>query len=216
MKGIVIVGTNPLAEIAFEYFNSKYEFVNIVAGFSVEKKCVDKEVFMKRMVVPFEDIEMNFPPSRYSVFISVGYDNMNDDRTRLYLQAKEKGYDFASYISPHAFVWDKSKIGENCFIFENNVIQPFVEIGNNCILWSGNHVGHHTKIGDNCFISSHVVISGECNIGRNCFFGVNSTVANTLNIGDYCLIGSATNVVKDCKPNKVYVGNPARAIRSSR
>ena len=57
-------------------------------------------------------------------------------------------------------VWARHEIGENCFIFEDNTIQPFVKIGDDVVLWSGNHIGHHAEIGDHCFISSHVVISG--------------------------------------------------------
>ena len=54
---------------------------------------------------------------------------------------RNKGYQPASYISSNAFVWSNAKIGDHCFIFENNTVQPFVEIGDNVILWSGNHIG---------------------------------------------------------------------------
>ena len=53
-------------------------------------------------------------------------------------------------------------MGDNCFIFEDNTVQPFVTLGNNLVLWSGNHIGHHSTLRDHCFISSHVVISGFC------------------------------------------------------
>ena len=52
--------------------------------------------------------------------------------------------------------------GDNCFILEDNTVQPFVTIGNNVTLWSGNHIGHDSVIEDDCFISSHVVVSGTC------------------------------------------------------
>ena len=74
------------------------------------------------------------------------------------MKGKKKGYDFYSYVSPKATVLT-NKIGENCFILEDNTIQPFVEIGNNCVLWSGNHIGHHGKIDDHVFITSHCVVS---------------------------------------------------------
>lgn len=210
-KNLVIVGNNPLAEIANEYFT--YDSPYNVIGFSIERNYMKSRSFLGHIMVPFDEIESYFPPSYYSVFVTLGYDKMNKDRTRIYLDLKKKGYEFASYISSDAFVWRNAKIGEHCFIFENNTIQPFVEIGDNVIIWSGNHIGHHTKIGNNCFISSHVVISGLCNIGVNCFFGVNSTVANNINIDDYCLIGAAANIVKDTVAGKVYVGNPARGIK---
>lgn len=97
-----------------------------------------------------------------------------------------------------------SEIGENTFILENNVIQPFVKIGNNCILWSGNHVGHHSVIGDHCFISSHVVISGSTSIGSNSFLGVNSTIGDNVMIGEKSLIGAGSVVTSDTEPGSVY------------
>ncbi len=209
---LIIVGIGSFAEIAYEYFtyDSDYE----IKAFSVEKVLVKDKKFLALPLVAFEDIEKFYNPVDYRVFIAIGYDHMNKDRTRLYLQAKKKGYIIASYVSSRAFVWRNVKIGENCFIFENNVVQPFAKIGNNVILWSGNHIGHHSTINDNCFISSHVVISGFCNIDKNCFLGVNSTIANGLKIKENCLIGAGTNIIKDTIANKVYVGNPAREVRS--
>ena len=107
------------------------------------------------------------------MFVAVSYTHLNRVRTKLYEQAKNKGYSLASYVSSKAFVWRNVEIGENCFIMENNVLQSNVKIGNNVTLWSGNHVGHRTVIRNNCFLSSHVTISGFCDIGENCFLGVN-------------------------------------------
>ena len=52
------------------------------------------------------------------------------------------------YVSSKASVWPGFKPGENCFILEDNTMQPFVVIGDNVTLWSGNHIGHHARIGD--------------------------------------------------------------------
>lgn len=210
---LIIVGTNPLAEIAYEYFTHDSDY-NVV-GFSVEGKFMKEYQFLSIPLIAFENLEMFYNPQDHSVFVALGYGHMNQDRTRVWKEAKKKGYGIASYISFNAFVWKNAKIGEHCFIFENNVIQPFVEIGNNTIMWSGNHIGHHTKIGNNCFLSSHVVVSGLCKIGNNCFFGVNSTIANGLSVGDFCVIGAAANLTKDALPNKLYVGNPARGIKGT-
>jgi sugar O-acyltransferase (sialic acid O-acetyltransferase NeuD family) len=114
------------------------------------------------------------------------------------LEAKEKGYRFVTYISPRATYY-KTPVGENCFILENNVIQPFVTIGNDVTLWSGNHIGHHSVIKDHCFISSHVVISGSCCIEENCFLGVNCTLRDNIKIGKLSVIGSGAIVMKDCE-----------------
>jgi sugar O-acyltransferase (sialic acid O-acetyltransferase NeuD family) len=203
-RNLVIIGDSAFAEIAFEYFthDSTYE----VVAFAVEQQYLKRDQLFGRPVVPFETVESRYAPAEHSFFAANVYTQKNQLRTRLYLAAKEKGFAPASYISPHAFVWRNAKLGEHCFIFENNVIQPFVTIGDNVVLWSGNHIGHHSTVMDHCFISSHVVVSGFCRVGMNCFMGVNSTVANNLTIGNDCIVGAGALVLSDVEDDKTVVG----------
>lgn len=201
---LVIIGDTAFAEIAYEYFTHDSEYT--VAGFCVEREYLKRETLFGLPVVAFEDITSAYSPPDHSFFAANVYTQRNQLRTRLYREAKEKGFRPASYISSQAFVWRNCKIGEHCFIFENNVVQPFVHLGNNVVLWSGNHIGHHSTIGDNCFVSSHVVISGFCQIGANCFMGVNSTVANNLSVGDNCIVGAGALVVGDVGNNETVIG----------
>lgn len=208
-KRLIIVGDRAFAEIAYEYFthDSGYE----VVAFSVEREFLKRESLLGLPVMPFEELERDYDPSSHEVFVALTYARLNRVRTRLYHEAKGKGYNLARYVSSHAFVWRNASIGENCFIFENNVIQPFVRIGDNVIIWSGNHIGHHSTIGDNCFISSHVVVSGFVEVGRNCFLGVNSTIANDLHIAEDCVIGAGALVLQDTEKGKVYRGGGTKA-----
>jgi sugar O-acyltransferase (sialic acid O-acetyltransferase NeuD family) len=157
-------------------------------------------------VVAFDEVKTRFAPQRHSFYAALVYTQRNMLRTRLYREAKALGYAPASYVSSAAFVWRNARLGEHCFVFENNVVQPFVTIGDNCVLWSGNHIGHHSTIGSDCFISSHVVISGFCSIGDRCFMGVNSTVSNNLTIGNGCVVGAGANVTADVPSDKTVVG----------
>lgn len=203
-RKLVILGDSAFAEIAYEYFHhdSPYE----VVAFAVEREYLKRDSLFGLPVVPFEDLEERHPPETHSFFAANVYTQGNQLRTRLYEAAKKRGYQPASYISPHAFRWRNAKIGEHCFIFENNVIQPFVTIGDNVILWSGNHIGHHSTIGSHCFVSSHVVVSGFCRVGEACFLGVNSTVSNNINIGNNCVVGAAALVLSDVEDNQTVVG----------
>jgi len=203
-RKLILLGDSAFAEIAFEYFthDSPYEIV----AFAVERAFLKRSELFGRPVVALEDLPANYTPADHSFFAALVYTQLNRLRARLYQQAKAMGYQPASYISPQAFVWRNAKIGEHCFIFENNVIQPFVEIGSNVVLWSGNHIGHHTKIQDHCFVSSHVVISGFCNIGESCFLGVNATLGNNVNVGADCLLGAGAVVVKDVAPDTLIKG----------
>jgi len=194
-KKLLIVGDSAFAEIAYEYFDADSDYQ--VMGFAVERAFLKREQLFGLPVVAFEDVETHFNPKSHHVYVATVYTQLNHLRARLAAAAKSKGYKLASYISSRAFVWRNSRIGEHCFIFEDNTIQPFVKIGDNVVLWSGNHIGHHSEIEDNCFISSHVVISGFCNIGANSFIGVNATLANNLSVGKHNWIGPNSAIMKN-------------------
>src|ERR1051325_4622617 len=201
---LIVIGDTAFAEIAYEYFthDSDYE----VVAFCVEQAYLKRPTLFGLPVVAFEELADLYLPAQPSFYAAHVYTQRNQLRTRLYLEAKAKGFTPASYVSSRAFVWQNCKLGEHCFIFENNVVQPFVQLGNNVVLWSGNHIGHHSSIGNNCFVSSHVVVSGFCQIGSNCFMGVNSTVANNLSIGNDCIVGAGALVLSEVGDSQTVVG----------
>lgn len=199
---LIIVGDSAFAEIAFEYFSHDSDYS--VVAFSVERTYLKKESLFGLPVVAFEDLATLFKPAEHAVFVAATYTQVNRLRARLSTTAKAQGYRLASYVSSHSFVWRNVKLGEHCFIFEDNTVQPFVSIGNNCVLWSGNHIGHHSVVRDNCFISSHVVISGFCDIGENSFLGVNATISNNVTIGRDNWIGPGITVLKNTEPGRLF------------
>jgi len=200
-KKLVIIGAGETAEIAFEYFTVDSEYD--VVGFAVDRQFITTESVAGLPVIPLDELELKFPPTDYWAFAAVSSTKLNRVRSHLYGQLKNKKYRIASYISSRAFIWRNAQIGENCFIFEGNTIQPFVRIGNNVVLWSGNHIGHNTTIQDHCFLSSHVVVSGFCDVGEYSFLGVNSTIINNISIGKNCFVGAGALIQKDAPPDSV-------------
>lgn len=208
-KKLVIVGDSAIAEVAFEYFqhDSNYD----VVAFAVEREYRKRDELFGRPVVAFEEIEGHYSPDDHDAFVAIGFASMNRLRERLYLAAKAKGYVLSSYISSRAFVWHNVTIGDNCFLLENNVIQPFAAIGNNVTLWSGNHVGHHARIGDHVFMSSHVVLSGFVEVRPYCFLGVNATVAHGVTIGDSALIGAGATILKNAEARRIFAADATKS-----
>lgn len=210
-KKLIIVGDSAFAEIAREYFDADTPYE--VAAFSVESAFLKRDRLHSLPIVSFESLEQSYPPDTHDVFIAITYTQLNRLRTRLAAAAKGKGYRLASYVSPRAFVWRNVELGEHCFIFEDNTVQPFVKIGNNVVLWSGNHIGHHSVVRDNCFISSHVVISGFCDIGENSFLGVNSTLANNVNLGRDNWIGPGVTISRSTEAGALFSAPASEASR---
>jgi sugar O-acyltransferase (sialic acid O-acetyltransferase NeuD family) len=198
----VIFGTGSYAEVAHFYLtqDSPHE----VVAFAATADSIRETSFGGLPVVPFEELASSHPPSEHSLLVAVGYRKVNRIRTDFFLQAKAKGYPFVRYVNSKATTWKDLSVGDNTFVFENNVIQPFVTVGDNCVLWSGNHIGHHTKIADHCFITSHVVVSGNCRVGENCFIGVNATIGDGVTVAPRCVIGAGAVILKDTVEAGVY------------
>lgn len=167
---------------------------------------IQDTTFCDLPVVAFENVPTLYPSDQYDFFVALSYSKLNAIRKEKYLAAKALGYRLVSYISSRASVLNQGAIGDNCFIFEDNTIQPFVKLGNNITLWSGNHIGHHSVIKDHTFIASHVVVSGGVEIGEQCFIGVNATLRDHIKIGDKCVLGAGTLLLADAEPEGVYIG----------
>jgi len=207
-KKLIIFGAGEAAQLAHFYFTCDSDFEVVV--FTVDGSYIKENSFCGLPLVAFETIENSYPANEFSMFVALGYQGVNALRTQKYNQAKAKNYDLVSYISSKATILSDSKTGDNCFIFEDNTIQPFTQIGNNVTLWSGNHIGHHATIGDNCFITSHVVVSGGVEIGENCFLGVNATLRDHITIAKNCVVGAGALILADTVENGIYTNQAAK------
>jgi sugar O-acyltransferase (sialic acid O-acetyltransferase NeuD family) len=208
-KPLILFGKGSFAQIAKDYFNN--DSIYEVIAFTIDDEYIESEEYEGLPIIPFSKIEKLYPPEIFTMYIALVYTEMNKLREKKYFKAKNKGYKLANYISSKCSFLSNIATGDNCFIFEDNTIQPYVKIENNVILWSGNHIGHHSIIESHNFISSHVVISGHCKIKPNCFIGVNSTIAHKITIEKESLIGAGAIISTDTDAKGVYL--PPKSIK---
>ncbi|SRR6266446_5305755 len=207
MSRLVIFGAGNIARLAHYYFTRDTE--HEVAAFTVDEEYRQEDRFLDLPLVSFEGVVERFPPQEYKMFVALSYARMNKLRAEKYDRAKRNGYELASYVSSRCSFLTDHPVGDNCFILEDNTIQPFVQIGSDVTLWSGNHIGHDAVIEDHCFLASHIVVSGYVQIRNNCFIGVNATLRNSITIAPETLIGAGAVIMKDTVEKGVYL--PQRA-----
>jgi sugar O-acyltransferase (sialic acid O-acetyltransferase NeuD family) len=194
-RQVVIFGTGEIAELADFYFTN--DSAHEIAGFTVDGAFLKQDQFFGRPVVAFENVTGRFPPDQFGCFVAVSYAKVNALRAEKVAAARAKGYQLTTYLSSRATVFPGFEPKENCFILEDNTIQPFASIGANVTLWSGNHIGHHSVIEDDVFLASHVVVSGGVRIGQGSFVGVNVTIRDHVKVGRQCVLGAGALVLED-------------------
>ena len=120
------------------------------------------------------------------------------------------------------------KIGDNCFI------GPFVEIQKNAIIGKNTRIQSHSficenvKIGKNCFVGHGVNFTNDkfynnkilkksylsTYVGDNVLIGSGSTIL-PVKIEKNVTLGAGSVITKNCKSNKIYIGNPAKLLKKN-
>lgn len=207
MARIVIFGLQDFAELAHYYLTN--DSPHEVVAFCVDQKYIPEDKFFKGLpIVPFETVESIYPPGDFKFFAPLSPQKMNRIREEVYNKLKAKGYELITYISSKATVFN-NQIGDNCFIFEDNTLQPFTNIGNNVIMWSGNHIGHHGLIKDHVMFTSHVVLSGHCVVENYCTLGVNCTIRDGVTLREGTFVAMGASIIRSTEAWGMYKGNPA-------
>ena len=121
-------------------------------------------------------------------------------------------------------------IGDDTFIGPFVEIQKDVSIGKKCKIQSHSFICEFVTIGDECFISHGVMFINDLfekggpaggdkskwkstRIGKNVSIGTNATILPIM-ICDNVVIGAGSVVTKDINVAGIYIGNPARLLRT--
>lgn len=120
-----------------------------------------------------------------------------------------------------------ARIGAECNICAQSLIEGDVIIGNNVTVKSGVQLWDGTRIGNNVFIGPNVTFTNDLfprskvypenftgiTVKDYASIGANATILPGVTIGEYAMVGAGSVVTKDVPPKAVVVGNPAKIIR---
>lgn len=120
-------------------------------------------------------------------------------------------------------VFPQARIGDNCNICANVLIENDVIIGNNVTIKSGVQIWDGVTIEDNVFIGPNVTFTNDLipkskvypvsfektYIKKGASIGANSTIIAGHIIGENAFIGAGSVVTHDIPPYTVWYGNPA-------
>ncbi len=216
MEKLVIFGTGMISDVAFHHFvrDGLYQ----VVAFTCDAAWIDADkdgapTHHGLPLVPFEEVERTYPPDEVTMFVALGYHELNALRVRKCSESKAKGFRLASYISPKSDHGPWLDVGENCLILDSVGIQPGVRIGNNVSIWNNVLIGHHSVIEDDCWLAAGATIGGAAVIGRGSFIGLNATIGGHIKLGFECFLGASTLVLKSAPAQSVFIAKATEKFR---
>lgn len=124
-------------------------------------------------------------------------------------------------------VLDGARIGKNCNICAQVLIEGDVIIGDGVTIKSGVQVWDGTRIGDGVFIGPNATFTNDpfprskvypdsfsgIVVERCASIGANATILPGVCVGEYAMVGAGAVVTRDVPARAVVVGNPAKIIR---
>lgn len=210
MKPVVIMGTGPVASLAHYYLT--HDSDHEVAGFVVDRQQGRPGSRQGLPVVAQDALASRFPPDACDMFVAVGTGRSARVRAARYRDARSWGYALISYVSSSAFVAPGVPIGDNCFILEHTVVEPFSAIGDDVIIWGGCQVGHDSVVGDHSFLGAHALLAGANRVEVGCVVGENATVGDGVTLGAGTSIGAGALILTSTQPRQVCHGRPAKLL----
>lgn len=124
-------------------------------------------------------------------------------------------------------IYPTAKIGKNCIVGAYSEIGDGVKIGDNCKLGAYVFLPKGVRIGNNVFIGPKVTATNdkypraigewvvkETVIEDDVSIGANVTIVCGITLHKGCKIGSGSVVTKSVPAGEVWVGNPAKEIKS--
>jgi acetyltransferase-like isoleucine patch superfamily enzyme len=124
-------------------------------------------------------------------------------------------------------IFPEAKIGDNCNICANVLIENDVSVGNNVTVKSGVQLWDSITVEDDVFIGPNVTFTNDLFprsknpdwklsktvIKKGASIGANATILCGVTIGEKAMIGAGSVVTKDVPDGELWVGNPAHFVR---
>ena len=130
-----------------------------------------------------------------------------------FFKSKLKKIDNDPLIDPSAILKSNINLGNNVIILENASIGPKVQLDKNVFVGANSIINHDCKINAFTTIGHGSNLAGNVIVNKYCYIGISSVFKQNIIIEENVKIGCGSNIVKGCKKNSTYFGNPAKKFK---
>ncbi len=122
---------------------------------------------------------------------------------------------YATVVHPSASIGTGCRIGAGSVLLAQAVLTTDVLLGAHVAVMPQVVLTHDDVLDDFATLASGVALGGSVHVGAGAYLGAGSVVREGVRIGANSLVGAGSVVLRDIPPGEVWVGNPARFLRSA-
>jgi sugar O-acyltransferase (sialic acid O-acetyltransferase NeuD family) len=208
LKNLILIGSGYHAKVIKDEVNrdKKYQVIGYVDDFKKDESKLESIRKIGRL------INLRSLKKNHYCILAIGQGDLREKVINKIKKLKLK-VKWATIISNDTIISPDVIINEGAVIISGSVISNGTIIGKHCLINTGSKIDHDNIFEDYSSCGPGVTTGGNVKIGKSSHIGIGSTIKNNLTIEKFVVIGAGSVVVKNCKKNHVYFGNPAKKIR---
>jgi UDP-2-acetamido-3-amino-2,3-dideoxy-glucuronate N-acetyltransferase len=159
----------------------------------------------------------------------MGYLEMNNAQIHPLSDVQSKEIGDGTRVWQYCVIFPAAKIGKNCNICAQVLIEGDVVIGDNVTIKSGVQLWDGIRIENNVFIGPNATFTNDLFprskqypnkflqtiIKSGASIGANATILPGVVVGENAMVGAGAVVTRDVPPMATVVGNPAMVLEKS-
>jgi sugar O-acyltransferase (sialic acid O-acetyltransferase NeuD family) len=211
MKKLAIIGSGDLGKqiknLALE--SSEY----IISGFFDDFKPIGSLVEGFPVLGNLDNIQKHFENGTFDeLLIGIGYKHMKI-RQELFERFRHQ-IPFGKIIHSSCIIHNSVSIGSGSIVYSGTHIDMGALIGENCLIYNGCIIAHDTQIASHTILSPGVKIAGFSKIESLVNLGIGTIISDNVTVAMGTKTGAGAVVVKNIDESGLYVGIPAKKIKS--
>lgn len=143
--------------------------------------------------------------------VAFGNNQLREKTIEMLTKAKAN---IISLLHPSATISPNAIIGKGVMVCANAAINIGTHIADGCIINTGATIDHDCTIHAYSHISPGVSIAGGVCVGKLSWLGIGSSIIEGLTLAENTQIGAGAVVIESTQANSLYLGVPAKRIRS--
>jgi len=194
MRGILLVGGGGHCRSCIDVIEAeaRYTIIGVVQPELNEEGAV--------FGYPIVGVDADLPAllkETEQALVTVGQITSPMIRMRLFQQLQQLDAKLPIIISPNAYCSPRATIQQGSIMMHGSVVNTGAKVGKNCIINSQALLEHDVTIEANCHISTGARVNGDVTIGEGTFVGSGVILREGVKIGKKVVIGAGQTILSD-------------------